>query len=156
MTAPFQPADGKQARWRYCYELAAARKVGEQITVQEVMELLDCDERTAWASMRDARDQLEADGKRSVRTVPQFGWVVADASTQIRMASDRSRRAGRQVKKAIRIIDATPRDELSQFERQAADRQLASLTAMRGLHARKVRIPLSEMAQQELAPASGE
>lgn len=156
MTAPFKPADGVKARWRHCYELAASRAVDEQITVHEVMELLDCDETTAWAAMRDARDHLEADGKRSVRTVPQFGWIVASASVHLRMASDRQRRAGRQVRKAIRVIDATPRDELTQFERQAADRQLASLAAMRSLHERRIRTSLSQIGQAERPVASGE
>lgn len=154
--APFQPADGVKARWRHCYELAIARDVGEQITVHEVMELLDCDETNAWAAMRTARDHLEADGRRSVRTVPQFGWIVATASVQLRMANDRQTRARRQVKKAIRVLRATPREELSTFERQAADRQAASLTAMESLHSRRVRIPLSQIGQEQLPQASGE
>lgn len=156
MTAPFEPADGVKARWRYCYELATSRRVEEQITVHEVMDLLDCDETAAWAAMREARDHLEANGKRSVRTVPRFGWIVASASQHLRMASDRQRRAGRQVRKAIRVIDATPREELSQFEREAADRQLASLVSMRSLHERRIRTPLSQIEQAKRPTASGE
>lgn len=156
MSAPFEPADGVQARWRYCYDLAATRAVNEQITVHEVMELLGCDDTTAWAAMREARDHLEADGKRSVRTVPRFGWIVASASVHLRMAADRQRRAGRQVRKAISVIDAAPRGELSQFERQQADRQLASLTTMHDLHKRRIRTPLSEIEQPKQPPAVGE
>lgn len=154
--SPFRPADGVKARWRHCYELAISREVGDEITVHEVMELLDCDETNAWAAMRTARDHLEADGRRSVRTVPQFGWIVATASVQLHMANDRQKRASRQVRKAIRVLRATPREELTPFERQSADRQAASLTAMADLHARRVRTPLSQIGKEQLPPASGQ
>ncbi len=45
--SPFQPADGDKARWRHCYELVVSRGPREQVTLHEVMELLDCDEKTA-------------------------------------------------------------------------------------------------------------
>lgn len=153
---PFQPADGVKARWRYCAELAETRDVDDHITVQEVMEVLECDEHVAWASMREARDHLEEDGKRSVRTVAGFGWIVASASVQLGMASDRQRRAGRQIKKARRVLAATPREELTPFERQAADRQAAALEAIQGLFGRRRRVPLSQIGKGELPAASSE
>lgn len=153
----FEPADGVQARWRHCYDLAV-RAINErgargQITIREVTELLECDEPTAWAAMWEARKHLEQDGYRPLVEKPRFGWVIASASDALRVADKRRKKAGRQVKRGISVLRHTPRQELSQFERESADRELAKLNALADLHSRRRRLPLSEMEQ--LPPASG-
>lgn len=154
----FEPADGVQARWRHCYELAVRaieRGPREQITIQEVQELLGCDERTAWQSMWEARKHLEKDGYRPLIEKPRFGWIVASASDALRVADKRRRKAGRQIQRGVHVLRHTPRDELSQFERQAADRELSSLTALADLHSRRRRLPLSDIDRGQLPPVSG-
>lgn len=145
---PFQPADGETARWRHCDTLVDGREARDQVTIQEVMELLDCDEQAAWSAMDQCRARREADGQRSFYTVPGFGWVIATASDMLRMTEKRERKTGRALGRAVRVLRATPRKELSQFEREHADRQMVQLTAHEDLVNRRRRIPLSQIGQQ--------
>jgi hypothetical protein len=155
MGAPFQPADGVQARWRYCYDLALTRDPRDQITLQEVMELLDCTRQAAIQAMDEARAHLEADGKGSLITVENFGWIIPTAADMLRLTEKRDRKTFRQSRRTTRIIDAVPRTELTQFERQALDRLSANHVRLQELKSRR-RIPLSQIGQPELPAASGE
>lgn len=155
MSKPFQPADGQTPRWRHCYDLVTGRQVGDQVTLLEVTELLDCSPEAAWAAMRQARIHLEGDGCRTVRTVPRFGWVVMAAAEHLRAAEHHTAKARRQVVTAHRKVRSARREELSQFEREAADRMAASLTALSDLMGRRRRVPLGDLAKRSLPPAAG-
>lgn len=147
MSQPFTPADGVQPRWRYCYDLVTDRDVNDQVTTQEIMELCDCDETAAWAAMRQAKAHLEADGQRSIRTVPRFGWIIMRPGEHITQAEHYERKSRRGLHRGIRVLGAihSRREELSQFEREAADRTTSRLTAIRDLMGRRRRVSLSEI-----------
>lgn len=119
---PFETIN-ERARWEDCYDLALSRQPREQITLHEVMEMLGCDEPAAWASMREAVARLERNGHRSLITEPKFGWIVATASDMLRLVDKREKKTVRALGRAARGLRATPRGELSQFERQAMDWQ---------------------------------
>lgn len=152
---PFAPADGEKARWRYCYDLVVTREPNEQIIVQEICELLQCDEKAAWAAMRDAKAHLESDGQRSVRTVPRFGWIVMRPGEHITAAEQYERKSRRGLGRGIRVLVAVAgrRDELSQFEREAVDRKTAQLSAVRELMGRRRKVRLADIERTELPPA---
>lgn len=133
---PFTAADGKKARWRYCYELVATRKPGDEITRMEVMEAAGCDEQQAIAAMREAKKHLEFDRQRTVRLVSKFGWIVLDAAGNLSETDRRSRKAARAVTRAARILAATPREELSQIDRARSDYLERQLLSARGIYER--------------------
>lgn len=137
MSAPFEPADGCQARWRYCYDLVVSRKPGDEITYMEIAELLDCSVGQAVAAMREAKRHLEVDKQRTVRTVKKFGWIVLDAKGNLNETDDRIRRTRRAATRAVRVLNATRREELSQIERARMDFQSRQLLSARGLYERK-------------------
>ncbi|WP_027930744.1 hypothetical protein [Amycolatopsis thermoflava] len=147
MTKPFQPANGDRARWRYAYDLVVERNPGDDITVDELKELLDIDTDTAWAVMREAKKHLEEDRQQTVRTVSRFGWIVIDARGNLDEIERRRRKAYRATDRAARLIVATPRDQLSQIERSRLDFETKNILAARGLYSRKTR-SLSELEKE--------
>lgn len=142
---PFEPIDGT-ARWRKVYDLVVGRQINDEILYREVEDLLDCDRTTAQAAMLKAVVHLEEEAGRSVRTVTNFGWIVMRAAEHINESDRRLKRARNQAKAAVRKISAidSRRDELSQFEREAADRARMRASAMLELSSRRPR-SLSEM-----------
>jgi hypothetical protein len=147
MTAPFQPADGQRARWRYLYDLVSERHPGDEITVDEVMEMLDVDAATARAVMLEAKKHLEEDRKHTVRTVDRFGWIVIDARGNLDEIEKRRKKAYRATDRTARLIVATPRDELSQIERSRLDFETRNVLAARGLFSRKTK-SFAELEQE--------
>lgn len=158
----FAPADGVQARWRYCYDLAASRDVGDLITLEEVIDLLDgIDEEGAWREMRLANDARERDGLRSLIPIPQVGWRIANGVEAHEFGRRRARKQRRAAKRAIRTYRAVPRDELPQVQRQAHDQELRLLTQQEWLMRRRASVKsLAELARaarpEGLPHASGE
>jgi hypothetical protein len=139
MIAAFQPADGDRARWRYLYDLVVERKPGDDITVDEVVELLEVDPHTARAVMREAKKHLEEDRMQTVRTVERYGWIVIDARGNLDEIEKRRKKAYRATDRTARLIVATPRDDLSQIERSRLDFETRNVLAARGLFSRKTR-----------------
>lgn len=137
MPEPFQPADGKRPRWSYAYDLVMERAAGDEVTVEQVMEACDCDYDAAWSVMRDAKKHLEDDGRRTVRTVKRFGWIVLDARGNLDEIEKRRKKAGNQILGGTRLVLATPRDELSQIERSRLDFETRNLVASSSLLSRK-------------------
>lgn len=129
---PFAPADGIKARWYYCYELVDNRKSGEQITYEEVEELLDCDRQTAQAAMLTAHGHLCEDGKLGVRTVAKFGWVRMTPAEHIKAAAKGEKKMWRAQVRASRPLNVAERhrEELAPFDRQALDRSQARHQAL--------------------------
>lgn len=133
---PFAPADGIKARWRYCYDLVVGKQPRDEITYEEVMELLECDRQTAQAAMLAARKHLEEDGQYSVETKPKFGWIVMTPAQHIDAAERGEKKMWRAQQRASRPLHVAEahRDKLSPFERQALDRSQArhqTLTRLR-------------------------
>lgn len=137
MTAPFQPADGEKGRARRLAELVAGLKPGDDITYTQAMELLDCDLPQVRQAMNDARKILEEGKARSVQTIDKYGWIVLDARGNLDEVDRRKKRASRAVTRSIRLLNATPREELSQIERARMDFQGRQLLGARGLYDRK-------------------
>jgi len=129
---PFAPADGVKARWRYLYDLVVSREPGDEITYQEVEELLDVDRPTAQATMLTAQKHLEEDGQYSVATKRKFGWVVMTPAQHIDAAERGEKKMWRAQKRAHRPLTVAEahRGELSPFERQALDRSHARHQAL--------------------------
>lgn len=137
--AAFEPANGERARWRYAYDLVTDRKPGDEITREELMELLDIDSDTALAVMREAKKHLEEDRQQTVRTVERFGWVIIDARGNLDEIEKRRKKAYRATDRTARLIVATPRDDLSQIERSRLDFETRNVLAARGLFSRKTK-----------------
>lgn len=139
MSAPFQPADGQRARWRYCYDLVMERKPGEDVTVDEVCELLDVDSVAAWAAMREAKKHLEEDKQQTVRTQNRFGWVIIDARASLAEIEKRRKKAARAVTGNARLIVSvqSKRHELSQIERSRLDFETRNTLGSQSLFSRK-------------------
>lgn len=154
MSAPFEPADGQRARWRYCYDLVVERSPGDDITVQEVCELLDIDALTARAVMLEAKRHLEVDKQQTVRTVERFGWIVLDARGNLDEIEKRRKKSYRAVDRTARLIVATPRDELTQIDRARLDFETRNVVAAKGLFSRKTKsfAELEREAQKKPAP----
>lgn len=146
---PFAPADGEKARWRHCWDIidGEGREPGDQVLLQEVMERCNCDAKAAWAAMRDARRHLEEAGRRTVRTVPKFGWVVMNASEHLTASDHHAHKARRQVSTAHLKVSSARRKELTQFEREAADRMTTRYQALSELMGRR-RSTLSDLSQR--------
>lgn len=154
---PFEPADGESARWRKLYELVLTRRVNDEITYGEAEDLLSVDHQTVLGVMREARAHLERDGQQSVRTVPGFGWIVMRASEHIGESDRHLKKSRNQAKYALRKVAAIDgrRDELSQFEREAADRAKLRASALLELSSRR-RPSFSELqraAEQKKLPS---
>lgn len=153
MTTPsFQPADGQKARWRHCYDLVAAAEPGDDVTYQQVMELLDCDRQIAMASMLEAKKHLEQDGQRTVRNVRRFGWIVCDAKANLDEADGRIRKTSRALERAARLVLATPRAELSRIDQSRLDFQQRSIIGGIGIQQRKSK-SCSELLRESKKPA---
>lgn len=147
MSAPFQPADGKQARWRYLYDLVVERKPGDDVTVDEVCELLEIDAHTARAVMLEAKKHLEEDRQQTVRTVERYGWIVIDARGNLDEIEKRRKKSGRAANRAARLIVATPREQLSQIERSRLDFETRNVLGAQGLFSRKTK-SLAELEKE--------
>jgi hypothetical protein len=135
MSAPFAPADGEMGRARRLAELLTGKAPGEGITYSEAEELLDCDRSAVQAAMRDAMAILERDGRRSVRTVVNFGWVVMKAAEHIDAASHhltKSRNAAKRSLRKTKPLDAM-RGELTQEQRWAADQARLAAQAVEAM-----------------------
>lgn len=138
---PFEPADGETARWRKVYELVLTKEVNDEITYREVEDLIEANRHAAYAAMRDAKRHLEQEGQQSVRTVPSFGWVVMRAAEHIDESDRHLRKSNTQAKIALRTISAidSRRGELSQEQRQAADRNKLRALAVENMTGRRRR-----------------
>lgn len=147
MTTPFEPADGIKGRARQLAELVESRQPGDEVTYAEAMELLDCELTQVQAAMNGARKILEDGKARSVRTVERFGWIVMDARANLDEVDRRRKRASRATTRAVRLLNATPRDELSQIERQRADFQSRQLVGARSLYDRTSK-PFAELQKE--------
>lgn len=147
MTVAFEPADGRRARWRYCYDLVLTKEPGDEITYLEVMELLECDQLTALAAMRDAQRNLEMDRKHLLNNVPRFGWIVLNASGNLGQIEKARKKAYRATDRAARKIVATPREQLSQIERSRLDFETRHILGARDLYSRKSKT-LAELEQE--------
>lgn len=143
---PFEPADGVKGRARQLADLVESRQPGGEVTYVEAMGLLGCDLPAAQQAMNDARRILEDGALRSVRTQERFGWVVMDAQANLDEIERRRRRASRATTKAIRLVNATPREELPQMERQRLDFLARSLQGARSLYGR-VSKPFAQLQQ---------
>lgn len=143
---PFEPADGVKGRAHQLADLVESRQPGGEVTYAEAMDLLGCDLSAAQQAMNDARRILEDGGQRSVRTQERFGWVVMDAQANLDEIERRRRRASRATTKAIRLVNATPREELPQMERQRLDFLARSLQGARSLYGR-VSKPFAQLQQ---------
>ncbi|OZM74016.1 hypothetical protein CFN78_06935 [Amycolatopsis antarctica] len=139
MTALFQPADGDRARWRHVYELVLSRTPGDDITVQEVCDLLNIPAHTAWAVMLDAKKHLEQDRQQTVKSVSKFGWIVIDAKGNLDEIERRRHKAHRATSRAARLITATDRGALSPIDRNRLDFETRNVLAARSLYDRKSR-----------------
>lgn len=133
---PFEPADGVTARWKKLHDLVLTKKVGEELTYREAMEVLKLDPAdprslpVVQQAMRDAQAHLEKGGERTVGTVARFGWIVLDAQRELQQADRRmvkTRRAAGRVTRAVEAL-GNRREELSQFERERLDRLRHSAT----------------------------
>lgn len=143
MTAAFQPADGTRARWRYAYDLVMERKPDDDITLQELAELLDLDwesdSQLLRATMLEAKRHLELDRQQTVRTVDRFGWIVISAKGNLSEIEKRRRKAYRATDRTARLIVATDREQLSPIERNQLDFETRNVVAARSLFGRKTR-----------------
>ena len=152
MREPFVPADGETPRWKKCYDLVMTKAVNEEVTYREVEELLNVDRKAALDAMRSARAHLEHAGRQSVRTVAEFGWIVMRAGEHIGEADRHLRRSHVQAKTALRKVVAIDgrREELSQFEREAADRAKLRAQTLVDLTGRRRR-SLEEIYRREIS-----
>lgn len=134
----FTPADGEKGRAKRLAELVSERAPGDAITYSEAQELLDCDRAAAQSAMRDAMAMLERAGKRSVRTVTNFGWVVMVAGEHIDAAGHhlaKSRNAARRSLRKVKPLDRM-RNELTQEQRWAADQARLAAAAVEAMASR--------------------
>jgi hypothetical protein len=159
MPAPFMPSDGKTGRARRLAALVADKAPGDGITYGEAEELLDCDRSAVQAAMRDAMAILERDGRRSVRTVVNFGWVVMKAAEHIDAASHhltKSRNSARRSLRKTKPLGATLRGELTQEQRWAADQARLTAAAVEAMasRGRKSFAELAATAKTALPPMS--
>lgn len=151
----FEPADGKQARWRYAYDIAVSKEPGDEITLLELAEALGLDyfpddremAQLLWTTMSEAKRHLEMDGLHSVRTVPRFGWVVMRPDQNLDEADARRRKARRAVDRTARLLKATDVDVLSPHQRQRHDFLSSSVTRAAALFDRKSK-NLNDLEQQ--------
>jgi hypothetical protein len=125
----FEPADGISPRWQKLYDLVMSRKVGDEVTYREALDLLqlprtDRGLKVAQDAMRDAQHRLEQRGERTVGTVAKFGWIVLDAQKELQQVDRRLVKTRRAAGRTLRGAKAlgTRRGELSQFERERLDR----------------------------------
>lgn len=137
MSIPFTPADGEKPRWSYCYDLVISREPGDAITYEEVMELLGCTREQALQAMWEAQRHLERDKRRTVGNRRKFGWIVLDGRGMLTEVKRRTVKAARQVTRAVRVHNATPRAELSQMERAELDFHGRNLLASQALYNRR-------------------
>lgn len=147
--SPFEPADGESARWQKLYDLVLTKNVDDQITYTEAEELLGIGQQGVLGAMWLARRHLEANGQLSVRTVRNYGWIVMAAAEHIGESDRHLKKAHNQAKTALRKVTAIDgrREELSQFEREAADR--AKLRAIAVVKLRSHHRPTFAELQQE-------
>lgn len=126
---PFEPADRVTPRWQKLYGLVTGKEVGDEVTYGEALEVLGFERKTdrslkiVQSAMRDALARLEKDGQRTVGVVQNFGWIVLDATKELRQVDRRLTKTRRAAGRVVRGTAAlgTRRGELSQFERERLD-----------------------------------
>jgi hypothetical protein len=127
--SPFSPADGKVSRLRHCYGLVASREAGDVISVEEVMELCDCDRPTAIQAMWSVKAPLERDGLNSLEIIRPggggraYGWRILDRGVRnLDVVDARVAKSRRAQVRVSRLINNTERDRLDQVGRMRYDR----------------------------------
>lgn len=148
MTSDFTPADGAKPRWQHCYDTVITKEINEEITYLEIMELCECDRQAAQQAMSQALPKLEANAGRSVKTIANYGWIVMRAAEHLDVAEKHQHKSRRALKRSTSKITALAqrREELTQFQREAADRIAAQNYALIGLMGRRRR-RLGELAE---------
>lgn len=124
----FEPIDGVTPRWKKLYDLVMGRKVGDEITYREALEVLglprtDRGLHIAQQTMRTTMEHLERDGHSLLGNVAKFGWVVLDPQRELQQTDRRVTKTRRAAGRAVRGVGSlnNRRDELSQFERERLD-----------------------------------
>lgn len=101
--APFEPV-GPIARWRVIYDLIRPLKFGEILTYAAMGEALGLDHELAedrhviqMAARRALKELLNIDHRGS-KAVKNVGYRVAKPEEHVVLATDKNKRAGRQIK----------------------------------------------------------
>lgn len=143
MTEAFAPKDGRQARWRYAYDLVVSLSPGDSITFVDLGALLDLDHhrrddrQIMRAAMLEAKSKLERDRQQTVRTVQKFGWIVCGPDDNVGEIQVRRRKTARANDRRVRLINGTDRARLSKEKVQDFDWEQRSALATQALYSRK-------------------
>ena len=118
--SPFIP-QGDRARWRILYDLLVKAGTGDIITYQEIAEALGLDPGTDRHKIqmdmrRAAKEHLRKD-LRSVISVPNKGYRIAETSQKLELARQYQTRAVRSVKRGRDQIEYTNLNELDDTTR---------------------------------------
>lgn len=164
MTAAFEPADGKQARWRYAYDLVLGKEPGDEVTLMELAEALGLEfdisdtvqRQLLWSVMGEAKHHLETDKQQTVKSVPKYGWIVMRPDQNLDEADARRHKAGRAVSRTARLLGATEVSALSPHQRQRHDFLTSAVVRTAALFDRKPRslADLESKSQQRKLPGT--
>lgn len=143
-SSPFVPSDGAKSRLRHCYDLVITRDANDVISVEEVMELLDCERTVAIQAMWQVKGPLERNGMNSLEIVrpggggKAFGWRVLDRSMRnLDVIDTRFAKSRRAQTRVSWLINNTARDRLDQVGRMRYDRLQANALRAAALYERK-------------------
>lgn len=122
--AAFEPADGRQARWRTVDEYIEKKKdPGDLVTFQEIQHLLSVDKQTAAGVVHQVREKREKAGKPTLVSMRGMGWMVARPDQELEEDQRRHEHALAAVEGRVRLLGSlqTRRAALSAEDRQTLD-----------------------------------
>lgn len=107
---------GEMPMWKSIYLAFRDKELGDRFTYNEINNFLGFDIRENRSSLYIANNHLLEDNKKMLKNMRTVGYKIAEPKEQIDHASNRKKRAGRQLKKGILEVDNLDRSRMSQEE----------------------------------------
>jgi hypothetical protein len=109
---PFLPT-GEQAEWKVIYDHLRAQQPGYIITFEKLDELLGRPFKNGRGPIYRAQQELEENYSRTLSSVRGQGYRVAQAEEHLTIGLNHSRRARKQLKRGVEVVESADRSALS-------------------------------------------
>jgi hypothetical protein len=110
--APFLPT-GEQAEWKVIYDHLRAQQPGYVVTFEKLDELLGRSFKNGRGPIYRAQQELEENYSRTLSSVRGQGYRVAQAEEHLTIGLNHSRRARKQLKRGVEVVEAADHSKLT-------------------------------------------
>lgn len=130
MTAPFEPADGVEARWKKVYHRLKGMKTGDVLTYTTLAEMFPGLDRHGLQSViRRAQKELLEENKRGLKNVRGQGYRVIDPSEHMHIARWHQERSLKSLRRGHAVVKNVDYNGMPQDVRSLTEATLRALGA---------------------------